>query len=146
MRTLEKIKQIQQTMSKPPAPPPEPKPSTEALLEEEKDPLNVSKSIIIPFSIEQCGSLQLITDFLVNRIRSVDELEKMKSNSSGIIEFQPQIGMGMGGAAGGGGVVGGAIPTYAMNPADLLDELADRVLTLPSHFPQVEKDDIMAEI
>ena len=52
----------------------------------------------------------------------------------------------MGGAAGGGGVVGGAIPTYAMNPADLLDELADRVLTLPSHFPQVEKDDIMAEI
>ncbi len=98
--------------------------------EEEKDPLGVSKVIMIPFSIEQCGSLSLMADFLVNRVRSVEELEKMKSSASGVIDF---------------GVAGG-MPTYAMNPSDLIDELADRVMSLPPHFPQPEKDDIMAEI
>lgn len=33
-----------------------------------------------------------------------------------------------------------------MNPTDLIDELADRMMSLPSHFPQVERDDIVAEI
>ena len=48
-----------------------PSPSKDEGKEEEKDPYNVSKTIIIPFSVEQCGSLALISDFLINRIKSV---------------------------------------------------------------------------
>ena len=33
-----------------------------------------------------------------------------------------------------------------MSPTDLIDELADRMMSLPPNFPQMERDDIVAEI
>ena len=111
---------MKEEQEKKPSPKKEPPPPSkeEGKEEEEKDPFNASKTIIIPFSVEQCGSLGLISDFIINRIKSVEELEKMKVNTAGVIEFAPNMPPG---SHYGQFNQSGVIPTYGMNPTDLID-------------------------
>ena len=67
----------------------------------------------------------------------------MKVNTAGVIEFAPNMPPG---SQFGQFNQSGVIPTYGMSPTDLIDELADRMMSLPPNFPQMERDDIVAEI